>query len=265
VTASGSSAFASGGGQGAAQDAPAWLIAWGRIMFRHRDWVFPVVLLALFVVFSPRLAFGTDRLDSLLDLAGAVVSLIGQTLRAAVVGFFSIARSGKDKTVHADELMTRGMFATSRNPLYVGNLLILLGVFMIWNSPWVYGIGGLFFLLAYRAIVAAEEQFLLDRFGEPYDAYRARVRRWLPDFSQLGQPAAMEGVEFRWRRIVLKEYGNIAYLVSGALALCIADTLAFGTYLAHASRVNLMSAGIGLAVLGWGVARWLKKSRKLRD
>jgi protein-S-isoprenylcysteine O-methyltransferase Ste14 len=244
---------------------PGWLIAWGRIMFRHRDWVFPAVLVALFVIFSPRLALGTDRADSALDLAGAIVSLLGQTLRAAVVGFFSIARSGKDRTVHADELMTRGMFATSRNPLYVGNLLILLGVFMIWNSPWVYAIGGVFFLVAYRAIVAAEEQFLLDKFGTSYDAYRARVRRWWPDFSRLSDPAAREGIGFRWRTIVLKEYGNVAYLVAGTLSLCIADTLAFGTYVEHANRINLLSAGIALALLGWGVARWLKKSKRLRD
>ncbi|MGQ0764866.1 MAG: methyltransferase family protein [Gemmatimonadota bacterium] len=245
-------------------EAPRWLLAWGDLMFRHRDWVFPVVLAVLFVVFPPVMAFGSDRSDNWFDLAGATVAMAGQSLRAAVVSFFSISRSGRDRVVHADELMTRGLFAASRNPLYVGNLLILLGLFMIWHSPWVYAIGGVFFLLAYRAIVASEERFLWAQFGQAYGDYVARVRRWLPEFGRMRVAGAMDGVAFRWQRIVLKEYGNIAYLAAGALLLAIADTLAVGAYRAYAARINLLVGGIVVVAVLWVGARWLKKSGRVR-
>ena len=58
--------------------------------------------------------------------------------------------------MYAETLVTRGFFAHSRNPLYLGNFLVLLGLFVIYNNPWVYALGVAFFAVTYRAIVAAE-------------------------------------------------------------------------------------------------------------
>ena len=77
-------------------------------------------------------------------------------------------------------LVTGGMFAHSRNPLYLGNLLVAPGTP---PDPWQpMGVGPRRALLPprVRAIVAAEEAFLLGKFGGSYEAYRRDVPRWIP-------------------------------------------------------------------------------------
>jgi hypothetical protein len=64
-----------------------------------------------------------------------------------------IKRGGKAGKVYAPRLVTQGLFGHSRNPLYVGNLLVLLGVFLVHNNSVVYHIGVPFFLFAYTSIV----------------------------------------------------------------------------------------------------------------
>ena len=104
---------------------PSGLLAYGDFFFRHRNTLFPLVLAALCVVFPPRLAGGSLEFDRWLDLAGLAVVLAGQALRAAVIGFAYIKRGGRNKRVHAASLVTTGLFGVCRNPLYLGNLLIV--------------------------------------------------------------------------------------------------------------------------------------------
>ncbi len=246
----------------AADHTPGMLVRYGNFLFKYRDQVFPAVLLALFLFTHPHWPDGRDDYDGILDLVGFCVALLGQTLRAAVVGYAYIIRGGRDKKVYAEELVTRGFFNHSRNPLYVGNLLILFGLLIIWNAPVAYIIGVPFFVLGYMAIVAAEEAFLRRKFGAEYDAYAARVPRWWVRLG--GFRESMAGMEFNWRRVVVKEYGSAAYWVAGAFALMIADSLVYRPWGAHQTRNTLLVTGIALAVALWGWARWLKKSKRLR-
>lgn len=241
--------------------APSPLVRYGNFLFRYRDQVFPAVLLALFVITRPHWPGGRDDYDTTLDIVGFAIAFLGQLLRATVVGYAYIIRGGKNKQVYAEELVTRGFFNHSRNPLYVGNLLILLGLLVIWNSPLGYLVGVPFFLVGYIAIVAAEEAFLRGKFGAEYDAYAARVPRWWVRFG--GFRESMEGMEFNWRRVVLKEYGSAAYWVAGAFALTLADSLVYQEWSAHPTRNTLLVIGIALVVALWGWARWLKKSKRL--
>lgn len=110
---------------------------YGNFLFRARDAVFPLVLLVLLVAFRPEYPFGSPLWDRRLDLVGLLVAAGGQALRAAVVGYAYIIRGGKNRQVYAEGLVTEGFFAHARNPLYVGNILILAGLFLIWNSRWM--------------------------------------------------------------------------------------------------------------------------------
>jgi protein-S-isoprenylcysteine O-methyltransferase Ste14 len=238
------------------------LVRYGNFLFKYRDQVFPAVLLALFLFTHPHWPTGRDDYDGISDLIGFCVALLGQILRSAVVGYAYIIRGGRDKKVYAEELVTRGFFNHSRNPLYVGNLLILFGLLIIWNAPIAYIIGVPFFVLGYVAIVAAEEAFLRRKFGAEYDAYAARVPRWWVRLG--GFRDSMEGMEFNWRRVVVKEYGSAAYWVAGAFALMLADSLVYQPWSAHRTRNTLFVIGIALVVALWSWARWLKKSKRLR-
>jgi protein-S-isoprenylcysteine O-methyltransferase Ste14 len=244
-------------------DRPSLLVRWGNFLFRTRDAVFPVVLLALFALTRPQWPGGSERADNLLDLAGVLVALAGQGLRAATVGYAYIIRGGKDRKVYAEQLVTRGLFQHCRNPLYLGNLLILAGLLLVWNSPVAYAAGGAFFLVGYVAIVAAEEAFLRRRFGAEYDAYCARVPRWAIRWR--GIRASVAGMSFNWSRVVVKEYGSAAYWLAGICVLQLAASLAHQPWSARpAYHATLVAAVPAIAAL-WALARWLKKSRRLTE
>jgi len=117
-------------------------------------------MIAFFVLFRPQLFGGSQAMDIWLDAIGLALGLLGQVFRIAVIGFAYIRRGGVNKQVYAENLVTQGFFGVCRNPLYVGNLISIFGFTLIYNNPWVYAIAVPFFLLAYNAIVRAEEDFL---------------------------------------------------------------------------------------------------------
>lgn len=76
-------------------------------------------------------------------------------------------------------ILQSGPFRISRNPLYVGLIVLAAGLALIVPSTWgLLSLPGGIAALRWGAI-APEEQYLAARFGTEYDAYRARVRRWL--------------------------------------------------------------------------------------
>lgn len=229
----------------------------GQFLFRQRNAVFPLALLALFAGFRPVYPLGSERFDRWLDLLGLAVAFAGQGLRAAVIGYAYIQRGGRHGQVYADRLVIEGFFGHSRNPLYLGNLLVLLGLFIIHNNPWVYALGGAFFLLAYSSIVAAEEAYLRTKFGEAYDAYCRRVNRWLPDFHGLGR--SIEGMRFAWRRFLVKEYGSVYAWLATALVLLAYEALTHSDYQRERPRLIMLAVLLGLATAGWAAARFVKK------
>jgi protein-S-isoprenylcysteine O-methyltransferase Ste14 len=246
-----------------AGDRPSLIVRYGNFLFRYRNGVFPAVMAAIFVLFPPRPLFGDWATDRWLDLAGLAICLAGQGLRAAVVGLAYIKRGGVNKQIYAARLVQEGMFATSRNPLYVGNLTVLAGLFVIHNNPYAYLLGGLFFLVSYRAIVAAEERYLRGQFGREYEDYCARVNRWLPSPKAIGP--AVAGMAFNWRRLVIKEYGSFfSWVVTALLVFAYQAYTKLGWPGAWRSLAWIAA---GLAACGlWAAAiRALKKSGALRD
>ena len=180
------------------------LIAYGNILFRYRNVLFPAVLFTVLLIFEPDPFAGNKNLDIWLDIAGILVILTGQAIRAAVIGLAYIKRGGVNKKIHADTLVTEGIFAHCRNPLYVGNLAILCGFLIIHNNPWVYLLGGIFFLFSYSAIVTAEETFLRAKFGAEYEQYCKKVSRWMIDLS--GIRTTLASKSFNWQRVLAKDY-----------------------------------------------------------
>lgn len=237
------------------------LVRYGNFLFRHRNALFPGVLVALFIAFRPQYPRGSERLDNLLDVAGILVALAGQALRIAVIGYVYIIRGGKAQRVYAEDLVTGGFFAHSRNPLYLGNLMVLFGLFIIYNNAWVYVLGAGFFGLGYVAIVAAEEAYLRGKFGAAYAAYVRDVPRWCPRWSGMRQ--SMAGMQFNWRRVLVKEYGSTYAWTAGAIALMAADTLAYRSYEQRAEYLSGLWIALAVLTSGWVTTRYLKLSRRL--
>lgn len=182
----------------------------GRFLFRYRNGLFPLVYL-LILVPSPRLV-PDWRLALIL---GVAVAVCGQLVRAYSIGWVYIIRGGHNRRFFAEGLVTEGAFAHSRNPLYFGNILIVLGVGIALNSVVFVVLGGGFFLFAYRAIVAGEEQYLREKFGAEFDRYCERVPRFIPSLAGLGK--TWREHHFHWKRLLVKEYGSTFVWVAGIL------------------------------------------------
>ncbi|WP_416384449.1 methyltransferase family protein [Roseibium aggregatum] len=76
-------------------------------------------------------------------------------------------------------LVTSGIYALSRNPMYLGFLLMLLGVAVCTNEALNVLFAIVFFLVAQFWYIPIEERNAERTFGQPYLDYRKNVRRWL--------------------------------------------------------------------------------------
>jgi hypothetical protein len=157
--------------------------------------------------------FGNVIIDRILSVTGLIVALLGEAVRLSTIGFEYIHRGGKDGKVYAGRLVRGGMYGVTRNPMYVGNGLIAIGMTMFFGSPLGYVILIPFFLFVYQAIIAAEEAYLKNKFGAEYDAYEAAVNRIVPSLSSMRE--AFAGMRFDWRRSIKKDLGTVAGLTIG--------------------------------------------------
>lgn len=242
---------------------PRALARLGRFFFESRNALFPLVFAAAAAAGTPRAFLGRESADRWLDAAGLLVIAAGQALRVAVIGLAYIGRGGKDGKIHADALVVRGFFAHSRNPLYVGNLLVYAGLFLVLNHPWGYAAGLPFFLFAYHCIVLAEEEFLRGRFGADFDDYRRRVPRYLPRLAGLRE--TLRSMRFDWRRVVRKEYSSTLAWITAALGLLVWQSAARGGEEAGLAALRRALWVWAPVVAAWAYARRLKKTGRLNS
>jgi len=111
----------------------------------------------------------------------AAISLAGGAFSLA--GAISIRRAGTTvsatKPEKTSSLVSSGIYTVTRNPMYVGLLLVLVGWAIFLSAAWAL-LGPLAFILYLnRFQIAPEERALSARFGADYSAYKSRVRRWL--------------------------------------------------------------------------------------
>lgn len=194
----------------------------GHLLFRWRSFT-PVPLLAVALPLLWR-SRGAPHAAAW-PWAGLLLCALGQALRAWVLGQVPDGTSGQNEALIATELNTRGPYAHTRNPLYLGNFLITLGLTCVSHEPWLGLAVALLFGLQYRAIIAAEEAFLRARFGAAYDAFCAQVPRFWPRLSPApaAAPAPWSG-----RRALRKEHNPAAAWLLVALLLLALDRLAAG-------------------------------------
>jgi protein-S-isoprenylcysteine O-methyltransferase Ste14 len=110
---------------------------------------------------------------------GGGLILIGVAIVAAGVRNFSRAATPVPSNQPVRALVTTGIHGWSRNPIYVGMLLLYAGIGMAARSPWVLILALPLVIILRYGVVAREETYLEQRFGDAYRDYKARVRRWL--------------------------------------------------------------------------------------
>ena len=146
----------------------------------------PVVWLAL----GGLVTWGIGRLDldgAPLDnrfgvLSGVLLAALGAAIAALGVVQFRQAQTtvnphNIDGTSH---LVTAGIYRITRNPMYLGMLVVLAGWAAVLGTigGFIVG-GGVFFAVVTRLQIIPEERVLADKFGDTYARYTATVRRWI--------------------------------------------------------------------------------------
>jgi protein-S-isoprenylcysteine O-methyltransferase Ste14 len=111
--------------------------------------------------------------------AGGGLILIGVAILAAGVRNFSRAATPVPSNQPVRALVTTGIHGWSRNPMYVGMLVLYVGIGIAARSPWILSLALPLVITLRYGIVAREERYLERRFGDAYRDYTAHVRRWL--------------------------------------------------------------------------------------
>ncbi len=114
-------------------------------------------------------------------LAAGTLALVG--IASAVAGVVTFRRAGTTIHPHRPQetsaLVSSGIYRLSRNPMYVGLLFVLIAWAVFLSSTWSLVGPFAFVLYISRFQIIPEERVLSAKFGEAYDSYKARVRRWL--------------------------------------------------------------------------------------
>jgi protein-S-isoprenylcysteine O-methyltransferase Ste14 len=121
-------------------------------------------------------------------IVGALVMLSGLLLRALASGHVQ-----KDK-----QLTTSGPYAYTRNPLYLGSLMLAAGFAIAARNWWIVAVMALLFSLIYVPVISGEESYLRRTFPE-YDGYARHVPRMLPRFTAYrGEKSSYSSARF-WK------------------------------------------------------------------
>jgi len=110
---------------------------------------------------------------------GIALEIVGVSVLLISYGAMARAKTTIDPSQQTTTVVTSGLYAYSRNPIYLGWFLVIAGM-GIRNASWLLlVIAFAMLLLLYWAVILAEEAYLERKFKEEYLIYKQRVRRWL--------------------------------------------------------------------------------------
>lgn len=183
----------------------------GDFLFRYRSY-FPLILLLFGLAMIAYMAWtgsGTDkpRIQELMKDAAIFVGMAGLLVRVVTVGYTPKNTSGRNTAGGqvADTLNTKGIYSIVRNPLYLGNYLMWLGVAMLTQNIWFILVFSLVFWIYYERIVYAEEAFLREKFGKVYLDWASKTPPFLPRSLKLEKAE----FPFSWKKVLKKEKNGL--------------------------------------------------------
>jgi protein-S-isoprenylcysteine O-methyltransferase Ste14 len=110
---------------------------------------------------------------------GAILIVLGIVMAATAANLFRRADTPVRPFHPSTALVTTGWYRFTRNPMYLGMVIVTCGVAIVQGSLGAWLPVPLFIAILQRRFIRGEEQFLEGIFGEDYRVFKARVRRWL--------------------------------------------------------------------------------------
>lgn len=158
----------------------------GSRLFRWRSYLYiPVIGIFIMTLREYEHPYQSEKFDHFWKAICLVISFWGLAIRVATVGHTPKGTSGRNIKKHiAETLNTTGAYSIVRNPLYLGNFFMGLGVAAFAHFWWLILIYILIFWLYYERIIFAEEAYLRDKFGNLFLEWANRTPAFIPKFSQ---------------------------------------------------------------------------------
>jgi len=147
----------------------------------HRN-VHPPIIAATYIGIAILLGwlvpFSLPTISSI-KMVGFGIVVIGLVLGFSAFNEFRKAHTTLDPHGSVKTLVTQGIYQITRNPIYLGFLLMVIGFPL--NSGYYSGlvVAPFFMVTMNRLVIEKEEAYLEKKFQEEYTGYRSKVRRWL--------------------------------------------------------------------------------------
>ena len=143
----------------------------------------PPPLLVLILVISNY--FSSKKIDLILfpnqEIASIIIFLIGMLILINPIFKFIKSKTTIDpiKFKKVNKLITSGIYKYSRNPMYLGLLMIVISTSILYLNIFSIATPMLFYFWINRFQIKREEIFLTEKFGKEYLLYKAKTRRWI--------------------------------------------------------------------------------------
>lgn len=236
----------------------------GDFLFAYRSYLplilVPFIVLVVYSFGSP--LYKNGAYSNELVILALIVGILGQAIRIFVAGFAPKDTSGRNTGGQkAASLNTSGIYSTCRNPLYLGNFLMMLSpVILVGN--WIFMLCYcLAFWLYYERIIYAEEAFLGDKFGESYSIWADSTPCFFPKFSKFTKPTLSFSIKSMLRREYHSLFGLAASLFAVNFIEVFAELLEGGGSMIMPSYI--LSAFFGICLIFYAICRILVKKTNI--
>jgi protein-S-isoprenylcysteine O-methyltransferase Ste14 len=113
------------------------------------------------------------------DVVGSLLIVTGLALICVSVLQMMMAKTTVIPRRNPETMVTNGVFRLSRNPIYLADVIVLLGLYIAWDAWVALPLLAVFMYVIQSRFILDEEARLSSAFGEEFDEYRSRTRRWL--------------------------------------------------------------------------------------
>lgn len=181
----------------------------GDYLFKNRSFlplifiVFALAIKGYYIENAPSNSQTVAMFTDFMNSVSIYVGLFGLMVRIYTVGYTPKNTSGRNTKEGqvANELNTKGLYSTTRNPLYLGNFFMWMGVILYINVAWLFILFIFVFWMYYERIIYAEEVFLRQKFGNTYLKWAEKTPVFIPKKRCYVHPKQ----SFNWGKILIKE------------------------------------------------------------
>ena len=230
----------------------------GSWLFRWRSYL-PLVLIGIFLLALRQFEYPghSEQLDHIWEAVCLLISFCGLGIRILTIGYAPRGTSGRNtKKQVAETLNTTGLYSITRNPLYLGNFFMGLGIALFAHLWWLTLIYILTFWLYYERIIFAEEAYLKSKFGDVFHEWANRTPVFVPRFGHYRKP----DMPFSWKSVLRREYnGFFAVIAAFFVFETVGEIFAAGMFDIDKGWIVIVIA----AFVVWATLRILKKRTRV--